>query len=220
MNTHTLKQVQNAIQHVRYPVDIIAVTKTHSFESVYEAYTQGFRHFGENRVEEAITKINLSRQNNLNNICWHMIGHVQSRKIRDVVIYFDSVDSVDSIELLEKLDREAHIQQKKLRVLLEVNISQEAGKYGFKDLDVQMLRSIETKNVYIDGIMTMAPLVQNPDENRNIFKDLRELSKVLQEEITGFGHVLSMGTSADYIVALEEGATEIRLGGALFGPRK
>lgn len=149
-----------------------------------------------------------------------MIGHVQSRKIRDVVIYFDSVDSVDSIELLEKLDREAHIQQKKLRVLLEVNISQEAGKYGFKDLDVQMLRSIETKNVYIDGIMTMAPLVQNPDENRNIFKDLRELSKVLQEEITGFGHVLSMGTSADYIVALEEGATEIRLGGALFGPRK
>ncbi len=190
---------------------IVAVTKTHPFETVLDAYSKGYRHVGENRVEEAISKISLARQNNLKDICWHMIGHVQSRKVRDVVTHFDRVDSVDSLELLKNLNTEAKKQQKTLQVLLEVNISGEQSKYGFEEIP----KDLNYSNLLIDGLMTMAPFFSNPEENRWIFKKMKELSV----NTPTIGKTLSMGTSCDYLVAIEEGATEVRLGEALFGKR-
>lgn len=219
MNIDMIQKISYLNQNKKKSVKIVAVTKTHPFESVLDAYTHGFRHMGENRVEEAIQKIELARQDKLYDIIWHMIGHVQSRKVKDVVTYFDRVDSVDSIELLEKLNSEAQKQNKTLHVLLEVNVSGEPSKYGFRNLDASTLRNIDAKYVCIDGLMTMAPYVNNPKENRWIFKKMKELSKSLQSEVPGFGSTLSMGTSCDYQVAIEEGATEVRLGEALFGKR-
>ncbi len=190
---------------------VVAVTKTFPFEIVQKAVKMGYTHIGENRVEEAKKKIQLARQNELENLCWHMIGHVQSRKVSDVVELFDRVDSVDSVELLEKLDTEAGKIGKKLHVLLEVNISGEKSKYGFDEIP----KNLNYQNLIIDGLMTMAPFVTNPEDNRSIFRSLRALSASTPK----IGNVLSMGTSCDYAVAIDEGATEVRLGEALFGSR-
>ena len=190
---------------------VVAVTKTFPFEIVQKAVSLGYTHIGENRVEEAKKKIQLARQNDLKNICWHMIGHVQSRKVNDVVELFDRVDSVDSVDLLEKLDTVAGKIGKKLHVLLEVNISGEISKYGFDEIP----KNLNYPNLIIDGLMTMAPFVSNPEDNRNIFRALKAVSA----STANIGNVLSMGTSCDYTVAIEEGATEVRLGEALFGSR-
>jgi pyridoxal phosphate enzyme (YggS family) len=191
---------------------IVAVTKRFPFEIVKKAYADGYRHFGENRVEEAKEKVLKAQETGMNDIIWHMIGHVQSRKVRDVVALFDRVDSVDSIELLQKLDREAGIIHKKLHVLLEVNISGEKTKFGFNVIP----KDLNYSNLVVDGFMTMAPLVKNPEDNRKIFRSL----KVLSVKTPFIGKELSMGTSCDYHVAIEEGATQVRLGNALFGPRE
>lgn len=217
---NVLKNVCERIYTSTPNVDIIAVTKTHPYSVVCDAYAVGFRHIGENRVEEAKLKIDSAHQDRLRDICWHMVGHVQSRVVRDVVSLFDRVDSVDSIELLRKFDTEVQRQHKTLRVLLEINVSGEASKFGFQSIDALTLRHIDTKHVRIDGLMTMAPYVSNPEDNRWIFRNMKKLSQHLQKEINGFGNALSMGTSCDYTVAIEEGATEVRLGKALFGPRK
>lgn len=211
MNIDIIQKISHFNQRNKKSVEIIAITKTHPFEVVVDAYKHGLRHIGENRVEEAINKIDLARQNNINDICWHMIGHVQSRKVRDVVSFFDRVDSVDSIELLQKLNAEAHKQHKMLRVLLEVNISREQTKYGFEEIPKNLMYS----NLVIDGLMTMAPYTTNPEDNRWIFKKMKEISLGTPT----IGSTLSMGTSCDYTVAIEEGATEVRLGEALFGKR-
>ncbi len=201
------------------PVEVIAVTKTHPYEAVSGAYTAGLRHIGENRVEEAEGKIAKAKQQGIHDIYWHMIGHVQSRKVADVVQLFDRIDSVDSLELIQKIDAEAGKIGKTQHILLEVNISDEESKYGFRTLDALMLRRADAKNIHIDGLMTMAPFVTNPEDNRWIFKKMKELSTSLQTDVPGFGSALSMGTSGDYMVAIEEGATEVRLGSALFGER-
>lgn len=193
-------------------VTVVAVTKTFPFETVKIAREKGFRHFAENRVEEAREKINKAKKQGFTDLVWHMIGHVQSRKAREVAELFDWVDSVDSIELLKKLDKEAGTFRKKLHVLLEVNISGEKSKYGFDDIP----KDVHYSNLIIEGLMTMAPLVKNPEENRKIFRALKALSVATP----GIGRQLSMGTSRDYQVAIEEGATQIRLGEALFGPRQ
>lgn len=208
-------------------VTVVAVTKTFPFEAVATAHTMDLRHIGENRVEEARDKIQEAKRRGFIDLVWHMIGHVQRRKAREVTRLFDRVDSVDSIELLQKLDREAGDIHKKLHVLLEVNISGEQSKYGFdctaweksskklKNFHISIYEKIQLRNVVIDGLMTMAPLVENPEENRNIYRSLKKLS-IANPLI---GRELSMGTSCDYQVAIEEGATQVRLGEALFGKR-
>lgn len=219
MDVTALKRIQESIHRSAHAVDIIAVTKTHPYSCIKDSYEAGLFHIGENRVEDAIPKINLARQDKLSDICWHMIGHVQSRKIRDVVTYFQRVDSVDSMELLRKLDEEAQKQNKHIRVLLEINISAEEGKYGFASVSASMLQNLKTSHVVIDGLMTMAPFVHTPQENKTVFQALKRLSDDLRNHGAFIGTALSMGTSCDYPVAIEEGATEIRLGEALFGKR-
>lgn len=192
-------------------VAVVAVTKTFQFEAVATAHAMGLTHIGENRVEEAREKIAEAKRQGFIDIVWHMIGHVQSRKAREVAEIFDWVDSVDSIELLQKLDKEAGKIGKKLHVLLEINISGEKSKYGFDVIP----NNLTYLNLIIEGLMTMAPFVNNPEENRIIFRTLKKLSSAHPS----IGKELSMGTSCDYKVAIEEGATQVRLGEALFGPR-
>jgi pyridoxal phosphate enzyme (YggS family) len=199
---------------------IVAVTKTFPFEIITMARSMGLTHIGENRVEEARAKIEQAKAQGLNDVVWHMIGHVQSRKARDVVSLFDWVDSVDSIELLRKLDAAAQERSTSLHVLLEVNVAAEHSKYGFSaDGLLGQLDGLKVRHIILEGLMTMAPYTQNAEENRTYFRALRELSETIRTQIPSFGSTLSMGTSCDYQVAIEEGATQVRLGEALFGAR-
>lgn len=197
-------------------VTLVAVTKTFPVKTIIEAHHSGIRHFGENYVEEFEEKYQRLPQEIKDNAIFHMIGHVQSRKVKKVVELFDWVDSVDSVKLAARLSRFAAEAGKTMHILLEVNLIGEASKYGF---DPDTLRSsIETiaalPHLIFDGLMIMPPLVTNPEDNRGVFRS----AKRLFEEI-GIGHHLSMGTSQDYQVAIEEGATMVRLGTAIFGSR-
>lgn len=205
-------QIKTTWTSIPKSVTVVAVTKTFPFETIAMAHAMGLTHIGENRVEEARGKIEEAKRRGLDDIIWHMVGHVQSRKTRDVVELFDWVDSADSVRLLQKLDTAAGVVGKKLHVLLEVNISGEKSKYGFSDIP----KDLEYSNLMIEGLMTMAPPVKNPQDNREIFRTLKAFSKT----IPSIGKELSMGTSFDYQVAIEEGATQVRLGEALFGPRR
>ena len=211
---------------------VVAVTKTFPFEAVAAARAMGLRHIGENRVEEAGEKIQEARERGFTDITWHMIGHVQSRKARETAALFDWVDSVDSVELLQKLDSAAGAFSKTLHVLLEVNLSGEKSKYGFdltgweknprklKNSHILVYENLHLKNVIVEGLMTMAPYTTNLETNRRLFQSMKKLSEAIRAQIPSFGSQLSMGTSCDYQVAIEEGATQIRLGVALFGPRQ
>jgi PLP dependent protein len=210
---------------------VVAITKTFPFDAVATAYAMGLRHIGENRVEEAMGKIEEAKQKGFSGLIWHMVGHVQSIKIVEVVRNFDWIDSIDSIELLKKINAEATRINKKLHVLLEVNLSGEKTKYGFDlagwEKDTQKLQNspmlqyidLGLTNVLVEGLMTMAPYVSDAEKNRSIFQSMKQLSKTIRTQIPAFGSELSMGTSVDYKVALEEGATQVRLGEALFGER-
>lgn len=208
-------------------VILVAVTKTLPASSIQEAYRAGIRHFGENYVEEFEQKYaNLPRKIKENAV-FHMIGHVQSRKVKRVAELFDWVDSVDSIELARKLDGAAGKLHKKLHVLFQVNVSGEETKYGFQNSHIVisgltrvspvLYENFIFRNLILDGLMTMPPAVGNPEENRTIFRSLKNVSQTLRKKHPGFGPELSMGTSQDYRVAIAEGATMVRLGTILFG---
>ncbi len=212
-------------------IDVIAVTKTWPFTYVRAGYESGFRHFGENRVEEAKEKILCAGDEALGGISWHMIGHVQTRKVKDVVALFSWIDSVDSWTLLEKLNAEAAKTGKQLNILLEVNISGEPSKFGFPlhgwETDTKIfqifLDGIKTMSQFPSlipkGLMTMSPFTQKAETNRAYYQSMKKLSRSICKQVPNFGNTLSMGTSCDYRVALEEGATQIRVGETLFGKR-
>jgi pyridoxal phosphate enzyme (YggS family) len=220
MDTTFYSEVLERIHNANRQITIVAVTKTQPYAAVEHAYNAGIRHIGENRVEEAKEKILKAQENGMSDIVWHMIGHVQSRKIKEVVALFDRVDSVDSIELLTRLNAEARNIGKTLHILLELNIAHEEGKYGFNNFTIEDLQHVDTSHLIIDGCMTMAPFVDNAEDNRKIFKEMHTLSTLFHKETPIIGTACSMGTSIDWRVAIEEGATELRLGEALFGARK
>jgi pyridoxal phosphate enzyme (YggS family) len=216
----------------RNPADVtlIAVSKTHPASAVLEAMAAGLHHFGENRVEEASDKIAaVAAQLNVPPV-WHMIGHVQSRKAREVAPLFASVQSVDSVKLAAKL-AVALPEGRRLAVLLECNVSGESSKSGFAvanwETDPQALAALSQSlreivvipGLDVRGLMTMAPIADDMEAVRPVFRALRRLRDAMQEET---GHLLpdlSMGMTDDYPVAVEEGATMIRIGRALFGER-
>ncbi len=217
-----MNRVRTTVQNIPSSVCLVAVTKTFPFAVIPPAYTEGIRHFAENRIDEARGKIEEAHKSGLNDITWHMIGHVQSRKVKEVVSLFDWVDSVDSIRLLEKLDRAAGSLRKHLHILLEVNVSGESSKFGFTPNEIvgAVEKGVKCHSLVLEGLMTMAPYVKNADENRAYFQSLRKLSETIRVQFPTFGTHLSMGTSCDYMVAIEESATQIRLGEALFGKRE
>jgi pyridoxal phosphate enzyme (YggS family) len=205
-------------------ITLVAVSKTHPVEALLAAYELGVRHFGENRVEEASVKLPAFRQViSDSTVVFHMIGHIQSRKAEDVAMLFDRVHSVDSVRLALRLARFA---AKPLPVLLEVNVSGEESKYGFDGARrAELFDAVEMINqlpqLRLDGLMTMAPIVENPEEARPVFRALRELRDgiAVRYPALTLPH-LSMGMTDDFEVAIEEGATLVRVGRAIFGERE
>jgi len=192
-------------------VTLIAVTKTVNSEIMHKAYEAGLRHFGENRVQEADRKYQ-ELADIRDDITWHMIGHLQSNKVNKTLYMFDTIHSIDSISLAETINRKA---DRTVPALLQVNIGEELSKSGFSPDEI--FKAFETASkmtrLEIRGLMTIAPLVNNPEEVRPVFKKLREIRDQLGLK------ELSMGMTDDFEVAVEEGATMIRIGRAIFGER-
>jgi PLP dependent protein len=200
-------------------VTLIAVSKTVSLELVRIAYNLGVTDFGENRVQDALPKI---AEFHPPEVRWHMIGHLQSNKTSKVIGAFASVQSVDNLHLAQALERHASRQGISLPVLLQVNVSGEASKEGMSPAEApQMARQIVAlPHLRVEGLMTIAPIAQNPEETRPVFRQLRLLRDHLRNEIPQCDwRQLSMGMTDDYRLAIEEGATIVRIGRAIFGER-
>ena len=208
----------------RRPEDIrlVAVTKTVGIDEIKQALDAGLRIFGENRVQEAKEKIsNLKLQTLNSNAEWHLIGHLQSNKAKYAVELFDLIHSLDSEELAADLDREAAKKGKVQRVLIQVKLSQEGTKSGTAEKALPRLveKTAGLGNLKLEGLMTIPPFFDDPERARSYFMRLRELQDDLRRE--GFDlPELSMGMSGDFEVAIEEGATLMRIGTAIFGERR
>jgi pyridoxal phosphate enzyme (YggS family) len=202
-------------------VTLVAVSKTVEPERVLAAFEAGQRVFGENRVQEAVSKIAATAPR-MPGAEWHLIGHLQRNKARAAVDAFSLIESVDSLELARRLSHLAGQIGRTLPVLIEVNVAGEENKHGFSPAEFR--RSAEELaglgHLEIRGLMTVAPLASSPDEVRPVFRELRTLRDWARESTAGTGFAeLSMGMSGDFEVAIEEGATMVRIGRALFGER-
>lgn len=198
-------------------VELVAVSKTHPAELVREVADSGHDLFGESRVQEAQSKIPLLP----GRLRWHFIGHLQTNKVRKALPLFELIHGVDSLELAHDIDRIAAEMGLHPRVLLEVNVSGEGSKHGFAPevLEQRLEDLLSLSRVQVEGFMTMAPLAPNAEDSRPYFRTLRKLRDRLAADAgIPFG-TLSMGMSGDYEVAVEEGATLVRVGSAIFGSR-
>jgi len=198
-------------------IKLVAVTKTVTVQSIREAVAAGAMIFGENYVQEARTKI---EEIGNSGIQWHFIGHLQTNKAAHAVRLFDLIHAVDSLTLARELDKRAGAAGKTIDCLIEVNLSQEASKFGIsKERTPELAHALkDLKNISLKGLMTMPPYTDDPEAARPYFIALREL----REEIAGSGTPLpelSMGMSTDFEKAIEEGATIVRVGRAIFGER-
>ena len=206
-------------------IRIVAVTKSHPHQIVEAAYEAGLRIIGENRVEEALPKH--AAVSKLADIEWHMIGHIQSRKAANVAQSFDFVHSIDRIKIARRLDQAADNADERLPVLIECNVSGEASKWGWPATEESSWSTAAEEfsevcslpNLEVRGLMTMAPMVADPENVRQVFRKLRQFRDFLTMAVPGDWSELSMGMSDDYEVAVEEGATLVRIGRAIFGPR-
>lgn len=200
-------------------VTLIAVTKTKPIEMLMEAYEAGSRDFGENKVQEIVSKAPQLPDD----IRWHMIGRLQKNKVRQVIDKVVMIHSVDSLALAEQIEKEAAKKELVMDILLEVNVAMEESKTGFSiDETADAVSKIaKFPHIRIKGLMTIAPFVENSEENRDIFKKLYQLCVDIKskniDNVTMA--VLSMGMTGDYETAIEEGATMIRVGTGIFGAR-
>jgi pyridoxal phosphate enzyme (YggS family) len=209
----------------RRPDDItlMAVSKTFPAESIREAYGAGIRYFGENRVQEFVTKVDAVRA--LDDAHWHMIGHLQTNKAAKAAELFHAIDSVDSLKLAEKLNDAARGAGKKLAVLIEVNVGGEAAKTGVApdspEFDRLLFAAPQLEHLEVRGLMTVPPFTEDPQAARPYFRNLRELRDwIAARRLPAVGvDALSMGMSHDFEVAIEEGSTCVRVGTAIFGTR-
>ena len=203
----------------RSEVTLIAVSKTKPAEMVQEAYDLGIRLFGENKVQEIIQKKPVLPED----IRWHMIGHLQRNKVHQVMGKAVLIHSVDSLRLAEQIEADAAKKDMTADILLEVNVAKEESKYGFlpEELDDFVEKASDFSHIQFMGLMTSAPFVDNPEENRPIFAELRKLSvDIARKNAHNMSmSILSMGMTNDYEVAIEEGATMVRVGTAIFGAR-
>ena len=226
MVAENLAQVQKNIEEScgnvnRDPgeVTLIAVSKTKPVEMLREAYDAGARVFGENKVQEIVDKYDHMPSD----VKWHMIGHLQRNKVKYIVDKVAMIHSVDSFRLAETIEKEAAKKDVIVPILIEVNVAQEESKFGLKPEEV--LPFIEEiagfSHIQINGLMTIAPYVENAEENREIFRELKKLSvDIAAKNINNvIMSVLSMGMTGDYMVAVQEGATMVRVGTGIFGAR-
>ncbi len=219
---HVLSMIQDACksgQRSPEEVTLIAVSKTYSADDIWILYDLGCRHFGENKVQELTQKQDILPKD----ICWHMIGHLQTNKVKYLVGRVDMIHGVDSLKLAQEIQSKAQKEGIVQKILLEVNIAREDTKYGLVEEDVlDLIRMIHSfENISIQGLMTIAPYVTNATENQKHFRKLKQLSvDIMRENIDNVSmNVLSMGMSGDYVVAIQEGATMVRVGTGLFGKR-
>lgn len=216
------KQVEDtAIQCGRNPEDItlIAVSKTKPLSDIEELIQIGVEDFGENKVQELCDKYeNVSKP-----VRFHQIGHLQTNKVKYIVDKACLIHSVDSLKLAKELQKVAAKKQVTVQILIEVNVAKEDSKYGlYTEEVIPFLEEIASyPNIHVNGLMTIAPFVENPEENRKYFRTLKQLSlDIISKNIDNIDmNVLSMGMTNDYKVAIEEGATMVRVGTAIFGIR-
>jgi len=199
-------------------IELVAIAKTHSADKVREAIEAGQTLFGESRVQEARAKI----PELPSNLRWHFVGHLQKNKIRHALPLFEMIHSADSLGLAQEINRIAEEQGMHPRVLLEVNVAGEGSKFGFSPdkLRDQMESLLALPRLSILGLMTIPPLSKEAEASRKYFVQLRELRDRLQTEFHVDLAQLSMGMTEDFVVAVEEGATLVRVGTAIFGQRK
>jgi PLP dependent protein len=197
---------------------LITVSKQISVDRIEEARAAGAVVFGENKIQEAVSKI---EQMGAEGIFWHFIGHLQKNKIKFLDERFDLIHSVDSFELAEKIAKHYHSENRVQRILLQVNVSGEAAKFGIepKVLEKKMAEFLQLQGIQVEGLMTIPPFDSDPENSRRHFSRLRELREQYEKQNGLPLKELSMGMSNDFEVAVEEGATLVRVGTAIFGPR-
>lgn len=202
-------------------VRLVAVSKSQPADAVREAFAAGVRDFGENRVQEAEGKIAELAELRIGGIVWHMVGHLQSNKARRAAVLFDCIQSLDDPALGPRLEKAAAQQGKVLEALVQIDLAGEETKSGLDEARLfpalEQLRG--SKSLRVVGLMTMPPYLDDPEEVRPFFRRLRELRDRARAENLLVGAELSMGMSHDFEVAVEEGATMVRVGTAVFGPR-
>jgi len=198
-------------------VQLVAVSKGQPADAVRAAAEAGLTLFGENKVQEGKIKIGQCPSR----LHWHMIGHLQSNKARDAVHFFEMIESVDSLELAVEINKWADRSAKTVRILLEVNVAGESSKFGYppERLVAELMQINALPKIEIHGLMTVAPWSPEPEKVRPIFRRLRELKEQCDAILGAPLPHLSMGMSGDFETAIEEGATLVRIGSALFGPR-
>lgn len=226
MLKENLKNVEDNIQKScekvgrnRDEVTLIAVSKTKPIEMLNEIYNEEIRDFGENKVQELTEKIEVMPKD----IRWHMIGHLQRNKVKYIIDKVTLIHSVDSIRLAQEISKEAQKHQITANILIEVNIAQEETKFGIRQEEtIAMVKEIAAlPNICIKGLMTIAPYVVDSEENRLYFRKIKQLSvDITNKNIDNVSmEILSMGMTGDYTVAIEEGATMVRVGTGIFGER-
>ena len=216
------KRIQAACDRAgrkREEVTLIAVSKTKPVETLQEAYDLGVRIFGENKVQELTAKYEALPKD----IHWHMIGHLQTNKVKYIIDKAEMIHSVDSLKLAETIEKEAAKHDLIADILVEVNVAEEESKFGMKMEEViPFVEKVSAfPHVRVRGLMTIAPFVEDPEENRSIFADLHKLYIDIKKKNhdNDTVSVLSMGMTNDYEVAIEEGATMVRVGTGIFGAR-
>ena len=207
------------VGRAREDVTLIAVSKTKSVEMLSTIYDQGIRDFGENKVQEMCDKI----EQLPSDIRWHMIGHLQTNKVKSIVGKTALIHSVDSFHLAKEIEKQASKKNVCVDILVEVNIAEEESKFGIhKEETYELVRQIsELPHVHIRGLMTIAPYVEDAEDNRMYFRGIHQLSvDIANQNIDNVDmDILSMGMTGDYMVAIEEGATMVRVGTGIFGAR-
>lgn len=218
VNENVKKYALKASRNIE-DVTLIAVSKTKPIELLQQAYDAGARDFGENKVQELVDKFDKMP----NDVRWHLIGHLQTNKVKYIIDKAYLIHSVDSIKLAEVISKEAQKHNLTANILIEVNIGEEDTKFGVSANECEdLIRKISVlPNIVVRGLMTVAPFVDNPEDNRLLFSKLKELSvDIKRKNIDNtYMECLSMGMSGDYTVAIEEGATYVRVGTSIFGER-
>ena len=216
------KNIEQACKNAgrsRDEVTLIAVSKTKPVEMLQEIYDENIRDFGENKVQELCSKM----EQLPSDIRWHMIGHLQRNKVKYIVGKVELIHSVDTYRLAEEINIQAKKQNVIVPILVEVNIAHEESKFGISAEDAILLVEEISKleNIRIKGLMTIAPYVENPEDNRLYFRKIKQLSvDITNKNIDNvFMEILSMGMTGDYMVAIEEGATMVRVRTGIFGER-
>ena len=215
-------KVKNLLNVERNDITLVAVSKTKPVEEIKKKYNEGFINFVENRVNELVQKFNLLPKD----INWHMIGHLQTNKVKKIIPFISLIHSVDSLKLIDKIENESEKFDKKTNILLQVHIAKEKSKYGFNFEEVRYFFKNQLdesyKNINIVGLMGMATFTNNKNQIRKEFKNL----KILYDEIKSISQknnqkikILSMGMSSDYKIAIEEGSNMVRIGSLIFGER-